>query len=233
MNHQSRRGSLNNRQALQSLVLCSIGSLAGIILTGCSHSAPKAALTPATPPPIISPPVSAPVPMILTSYPAYRPLSSGQETKSLLLQNTTPGDNSVPAASMPPYSAQSRSPIAQGRVSLDDYQFHITPDNAGGSILDGSVSVHNHGPYDITDFQVSLREGGILYVLIPPGAGHQIGPSQGTVYTIHSAVPLSMEQLKAGKSFLLEAQLDGPPGLATDEESGTTTLSTVPGMPSH
>ncbi len=150
----------------------------------------------------------------------------GQQTKAFPLDRITPGDNAAPLAGGA--SAPSQAPLAQGQVSLDDYQFHITPDGAGGSVLDGSASVHNHGPYDITDFQVSLRESGRLYALIPPGGGHFIPPAQGTVYTIHAAVPLSMDQLKTGKSFLLEAQLNGPPGLATDEESGTTVLSTVP-----
>jgi hypothetical protein len=118
-----------------------------------------------------------------------------------------------------------------GRVSLDDYFFHINPDGAGGSMLDGSVSVHDHGPYDITDFQVSLREAGRLYLLVQRGPGHRIGPAQATVYTIHAAVPLPPDQLKSGKSFFLEAQLDGPPGLATDEESGTTTVNTLPAPP--
>lgn len=177
---------------------------------------------------------SAPAPLVLTSYQSYQPLPPGQQTKSLPLGNITPGDNSVPAVGGPSSPAPpSRFPVAQGHVSLDDYDFRVTPDGAGGSVLDGSASVHNHGPYDITNFQVSLREGGRLYVLIAPGGNHQIGPAQGTVYNIRAAVPLPMDRLKTGKSFLLEAQLDGPPGLATDEESGRTTLSTVPGAPSR
>jgi len=207
-------------------------SLPGILLAGCSRSAPQATPAPGTASPVNEP--APPAPLVLTSYPSYQPLPPGQQTKSFPLENITPGDNSVPAAGAPSSPAPpGRSPVAQGHVSLDDYDFRVTPDGAGGSVLDGSASVHNHGPYDITNFQVSLREGGRLYVLIAPGGNHQIGPAHGTVYNIRAAVPLPMDQLKTGKSFLLEAQLDGPPGLATDEESGTTTLSTVPGAPSH
>lgn len=202
-----------------------------MLFVGCAHPAAKAVAVPSAPDPGTAPTPSAPAPIVMAgaSYPTYQPLPPGRQTKSLSLGNTTPGDNSVPASGSPQASnAPSQSAVAQGQVSLDDYQFQILPDGAGGSVLDGSASVHNHGPYDITDFQVSLREGGRLYVLVPPGGGHQISPAQGTMYNIHAAVPLPMEQLKTGKIFLLEAQLDGPPGLATDEESGTTTLSTVP-----
>lgn len=166
----------------------------------------------------------------MTSYPSYRPLSAGRQTKAFPLSSLTPGDNNTPLPNQSqPAQPGPANPIAQGQVSLDDYQFQIKSDGAAGSVLDGSASVHNHGPYDITDFQVSLREAGRLYVLIPPGGSHQVRPAQGTVYVIHAAVPLTLDQLKTGKSFLLEAQLDGPPGLAMDEESGTTTLSTGPG----
>lgn len=209
-----------------------------LLLTGCSHPVAKTGAVPRAPPPAPAPVPSAPVPsapapIVLTTYPAHQSLPPGRQTRSLPLTAITPGDNSVPVAGGPPPGAQGQTVIAQGRVSLDGYQFRITPDGAGGSTLDGSATVHNHGPYDITDFQVSLREGGRLYVLIPPGGGHQISPAQGTLYTIHSAVPLSVDQLKTGKSFLLEAQLDGPPGLATDEETGTTVFDTAPGPPRH
>ena len=206
-------------------------SLPGTLLAGCAHPVSTTAPGPITPPPAPAPPPAL-APVVMTTYTPYQPMAPGQQTRSFSLLNITPGDNSVPAPGGPPFPAPpGGSPVAQGRVSLDDYQFHITPDGAGGSVLDGSVSVHNHGPYDITNFQVSLREAGRLYALIAPGAGHAVAPSQGTVYTVHAAVPLSMDALKTGKSFLLEAQIDGPPGLATDEESGTTVTSTVPGPP--
>jgi len=196
------------------------------LLSGCAHSGSSPASGPAAPV-LNTPPVSAPAPIVMTSYPAYRPLSAGPQTKAFALSSLTPGDNTTPLPNQnQPAQPGAASPIAQGQVSLDNYQFQIKPDGAGGSVLDGSASVHNHGPYDITDFQISLREAGRLYVLIPPGGNHQLRPAQGTVYVIHAAVPLTLDQLKTGKSFLLEAQLNGPPGLAMDEESGTTTLST-------
>jgi hypothetical protein len=92
----------------------------------------------------------------------------------------------------------------------------------------GRVLIVNDGPYNVVDFRLSLKVNGMAYVLAPyegttdmpiPIISRHIAPGGSLDVPVMTTGYYSSYSVYGMKSVVLDASLDGPPGIVTDEAS--------------
>ncbi|GBC95435.1 hypothetical protein HRbin16_01224 [bacterium HR16] len=182
---------------------------------------------PLSPPPSAAPAPSAPVLMV------YQPLLPGVIMKQYPPPIARYNDgsqyyiveNPQGEPELVPVDPQQPAPIQEGKVILKDADASVF--KAGNAtILKGTATVLNVGPYDVTDFQVCIRLNNVLHVLVPAAshaprmvsaASRHLKPSTASVVPFRVTLPYTLVMEQTSASFYLEAQIDGPPGLVRDE----------------
>ncbi len=182
---------------------------------------------PLSPPPSAAPAPSAPFLMV------YQPLLPGVIVKQYPPPIARYNDgsqyyiveNPQGEPELVPVDPQQPAPIQEGRVILKDADASVF--KAGSAtILKGTATVLNAGPYDVTDFQVCIRLNNVLHVLVPAAshapqmvsaASRHLKPSTASVVPFRVTLPYTLVMEQTSVSFYLEAQMDGPPGLVQDE----------------
>jgi hypothetical protein len=103
------------------------------------------------------------------------------------------------------------------KVDVPDFSFR---QREGSLDFEGQVLVRNLGPFPVMDFQVILltADRGIVTLIPPTRQTGQalIAPHEGKMYSFRGSL-LKPADLSAAR-LRVEAQIDGPPGLMTEEE---------------
>jgi hypothetical protein len=118
------------------------------------------------------------------------------------------------------------APVQQGHAGLRDVGMKVDESVPNVTILRGTVQVVNEGPYDITGLQVSVRQNQQHYVVAPtttgdnafgPGIKLPIKPGTLAALNIQVRLPFRFDPEQKIATLVMEAQIDGPPGLVTYE----------------
>jgi hypothetical protein len=92
----------------------------------------------------------------------------------------------------------------------------------------GRVVIVNDGPYEITDFRISLQIAGTSYELMPfsgspdspvPLVSRSIKAGDRVEIPVMTTAPYRNDNLDIAYRVVLRASLDGPPGTVTDSIS--------------
>jgi len=127
------------------------------------------------------------------------------------------------------YQQIPQSASADPDIRLADFHISSAALKEGRSRVNGSIRIDNFGPYNITDYQISLftLAGHHNYTLIPAqtiapwyqGAHGQPMPvRQGVARIFDVAVRMQPGEMDGGVNVQIEAQIDGPPGLYVHRE---------------
>ena len=213
-------------------VLAATSLLSAAAITGCGHPPnPIASVPTLTAPEIVPPtvavaiaPAVAPPSQTVQTPPLWTPLQPG--LYSTVADAEAPPESSAAGAGTAPVSAE---PSREPNIRLGDFHLGIAALGVGRSRVSGSVRVDNFGPYNVTDFQVSLYSlrSGRSYTLMPAQSiapyyrgphGHPIPIRQGELQTFDVAVVLPPGEVDGGVNLQIEARIDGPPGLYVHRE---------------
>lgn len=115
-----------------------------------------------------------------------------------------------------------------GSAHLGDARIKFINDGHGGEIAVGRVLIVNDGPHQLTDFRLGLKVNGLTYALVP-FEGNPDNPRP--IYSFSRRIPpggsLDCPVMTTGKymsysvygskQVTMNAALDGPPGVVSDE----------------
>lgn len=123
-------------------------------------------------------------------------------------------------------------PVEQGSIQLLDARLAMSEETEGQAMAGGRVIVVNDGPYDVTDYRVTLLVGGTSYALTP-FSGNPDNPVALVVRTIGAGerveIPvMTMSPFRHNRALTtyqvnLRVTMDGPP----------TTITRSIAVPSH
>ncbi len=144
-----------------------------------------------------------------------------------------PGQNGVPAPPTTYHGPSGRAlpplgPVPRvGSVTLGNAKINVSNDGHGHEMIVGRVLIVNDTQSAITDFSLSVRVGGLDYVLAPfqgslrfPSPANRYIPPGGTLDTpVMTTGTYTSYSVYGPKSIHLRATLDGPPGVAEDDAS--------------
>lgn len=136
----------------------------------------------------------------------------------------TPGQGPT----LPPEPGPRPLPREEGHAHLGNASLHVVNDGSGHETCVGRVLIVNDGPYNVADFRLSLKVNGLAYVLAPyegtvdlpmPIVSRHIAPGGSLDVPVMTTGYYSSYSVYGMKSVVLNASLDGPPGVVTDEAS--------------
>ena len=197
------------RRRIRALCLLAASTPA---LAGCSH---VSAVTSLPAPPVVLAP-AAPLPA-QTVAPGNDLAASAQAAP--IWTALQPG----------PYAQIPQPASAEPDIRLADFHISSAALKEGRSRVNGSIRIDNFGPYNITDYQISLftLAGHHNYTLIPAQTiapwyqgthGQPMPVRQGVARIFDVAVSMQPGEMDGGVNVQIEAQIDGPPGLYVHRE---------------